>query len=340
MNIFSRQLIQSLPFELNDYQFLKFVGFGSYSVIFDVFSIKYSRHFCAKVTQMDDSLISDDGICDPELAALFNLDHPNVIKFYDYFMMQNNMLVLILDYVKGGTLQKFIGEPIPPKTLQSIIRNISSGLLYCHEQNIAHRDLKPANIFIDDNNHAILADFGFASFQTVVDNQCGSPFYCAPEMFQEKSYDPFSADIFALGVTLYEVITGSLPFTVEQLKENDIEEIDLRKLGMCDARLAKLIRRMLLKDPKERPTMKEVVNSDYLKAENPSGIQIKRRVTISLPKLIPSKEERLQLRSENSRSSHLLKSAFFPVFKSQSIFIKRKISKSNDVLPHPDFSLV
>ncbi|OHS97997.1 hypothetical protein TRFO_09175 [Tritrichomonas foetus] len=224
MDAFIENLISNLPFELNDCQFTAYVGKGTFSVVFEVFSKRWNmRRFAAKVTHIDESFISPDGrsILDPELGALMSLDHPNIIKFYDYFLY-SDCLILILDYCENGTIEQFFDNSKIKNdaVLFNIFNNLLNGLVYCHEQGIAHRDLKPSNVFIDEHQRAIVADFGFASFQThKVDTMCGTPFYCAPEIFSKKPYDPFLSDVFALGVTVYQMYTGQLPFTVEQLKE-------------------------------------------------------------------------------------------------------------------------
>ena len=327
MDEFTQNLVSSLPFLLNDYKFTHYVGKGTYSTVFEVFSNRWKKYFAAKVTKIDPEFFSDDGlsILDPELGALLSLDHPNIIKFYDYFIYED-YLILILDLCQKGTLEDLINvgtietsithhnsnatislnntplhqtkseastssgvlpqaftdfkfskiSKMNDTTRKNLFLNILNGLVYCHSQGIAHRDLKPQNIFVDEHERAIVADFGLASFNTNrVDTACGSPFYCAPEIFnlnqnrnvmqQDLSYDPFLADVFALGVTIFQLYTKNLPFTEEQLKDGDVNPRNIKFPDDFNPKLKALLIAMLEKDPSRRPTMLQIQNSDFFK---------------------------------------------------------------------------
>ncbi|OHS94546.1 hypothetical protein TRFO_39271 [Tritrichomonas foetus] len=291
-------LVNSLPFSIDSYDFISYIGRGSYSYAFEVRSHKYERTtFCGKATplfstadcngypynpqqndengnnqnmedenhsnynlnnetggyppEMYSGLIDENGnVTDMELYALTLLDHPNIIRVYDYFA-SNCYLFLILEYCNGGTLQDKInncesykkGEAPDPQVVFKIVESITSALKICHNSNIAHRDIKPENIFFDEYNRPKLADFGLSSLignDSMVNEACGSIGYLAPEIFANSScppesqrkcennqknasinidflknstYDPYKADIWSLGVTFYVMLTGHLPFT-------------------------------------------------------------------------------------------------------------------------------
>lgn len=253
------QLIAALPCSLNGYQFVKLVGQGSCGSVFEVYSERYRQTFAIKVTHVDDSLVTPDGnLRDPEIGALFNLDNPYIIRFYDYFLFEE-YLFLVLEYCEHGTLQQVVtsrGIALPLAAAHQIISELCRALYYCHEQNIAHRDIKPSNVFIDMRMHIKLADFDLSSFSMdKVTTRAGSPNYAAPEMFTEREFDPYKADVFSLGVTFYEICVGHLPFAeCDLVKDTAVEYPDIG-----DRRLMHVISLMLSHDPAKRPTMRQLV---------------------------------------------------------------------------------
>lgn len=127
---------------------------------------------------------------------------------------------MITEYFAGQTLteysRKFIEGKVPEEHVKSIIRQISKGLLYCHKRGIAHRDLKHDNILIDSQMRIKIIDFGYAIEMqpgALSRPECGSPNYMPPEIVRRQNYDPFAADIWSLGVILYKLIKGKLPFS-------------------------------------------------------------------------------------------------------------------------------
>lgn len=180
---------------------------------------------------------------DEEILDLINTETPGLLDQETYY------LVLILDFCENGTLEEMfgikqdheLGNNLSPSSnfnfgvnsfenSLNLFSNIVDALSYCHSKGISHGDLKPSNIFVNQYNRAIVADFGLASFYTnSIDIMRGTPYYCAPEIFLEgMSYDPFLADIFALGVTAYQFFTGTLPFTEDQLRNGTIDEVEIK----------------------------------------------------------------------------------------------------------------
>ena len=276
MTDLASELISALPFMLNGYKFEKVIGKGSLGTVFEAYSERWSSTFAIKVTPVDESLITPDGrLRDPELGALISLDSPNIIRFYDYFVYQDN-LFLVLEYCSFGTLQSIIhgiGLDIP--TARVVISELCQALFYCHEQNIAHRDIKPSNIFIDNSAHVKLADFGLSSFSMdKVTTKCGTPNYAAPEIFTETEIDPYRADVFSLGVVCYEIITGKLPFPEGDLeKRGPVDLVDIQ-----DKKLAHIVEMMMDHTPSKRPTMKQLTDiTSSLCLVSPETPEIKKR---------------------------------------------------------------
>eukprot|EP00012_Vannella_robusta_P001357 CAMPEP_0206184286 /NCGR_PEP_ID=MMETSP0166-20121206/1136_1 /ASSEMBLY_ACC=CAM_ASM_000260 /TAXON_ID=95228 /ORGANISM="Vannella robusta, Strain DIVA3 518/3/11/1/6" /LENGTH=351 /DNA_ID=CAMNT_0053599289 /DNA_START=718 /DNA_END=1770 /DNA_ORIENTATION=- len=188
-----------------------------------------------------------------------------VSGFYGVIVMEKLEMDL-LDYIEAGT--------IPSESVKIIFKQICDAVLALHQKNIAHLDIKPENIFLNDIYSVKLGDFG-ASFRWSVETPekfglSGTSFYCAPEVKQKDSYKPAEADIWSLGILLHVLLTGFWPYaasTEEQLCENTqkgivtIQEAKIPK----DEALLSLMRQMLSRNPKDRPSVSEVCSSRYLR---------------------------------------------------------------------------
>ncbi|OHT14769.1 AGC family protein kinase [Tritrichomonas foetus] len=260
--------ITGFPFDLNGYQFLECIGSGTYSTCFKVFSHQYQQYFCAKMTEIQDENFFDENgnPRDQELSCLLQLDHQGVIKVYKYFRY-DCFFFLILELCDAGTLSDRLlnGRKLTIDMVYSYMIDILEALVYCHQQNIAHRDIKPQNIFIDEHEHAKVADFGLSSVlkarHDLVDTACGSPSYASPEIYGATAYDPFKADVFALGVTFYQMLVRNIPWPDEITTAGPERPPPIfpRILG---APMISLIKSMLEIDPMKRPSMEQILNND------------------------------------------------------------------------------
>jgi serine/threonine protein kinase len=156
-----------------------------------------------------------------EAKAAAQLSHPNVLTIYDAdWDAERNIAYIVMEYVPGGTLKDLMGEPMLLEQVASLVEQISSGLQYAHSQGIIHRDIKPTNILLSRDNRVLIADFGLASIAdsdtqiTSSGEVLGTPDYMAPEQAQGTSVDA-RTDIFSLGVVVYEMVTGQLPYQAE-----------------------------------------------------------------------------------------------------------------------------
>ena len=151
-----------------------------------------------------------------------------------------------------------------------LFRQIIAGLSYCHQFNICHRDLKPENILLDSDRNIKLADFGMAALQPngkMLNTSCGSPHYAAPEIIYGRKYKGDKADMWSVGVILYAMLCGFLPFdggnlkaTLSLVKKGEYNLPDHLSDDACD-----LIQRILQKDPQERIPMSMVWSHPLLK---------------------------------------------------------------------------
>lgn len=157
-----------------------------------------------------------------EANTLERLQHPNIVRFFG-FEKENHLAFLLMDYIEGQSLKRFIhdanGKAMPYSQIRKVTRSVCGALNYAHSQGLVHCDIKPANIMIDTQGNVRLADFGIARMSdaaTATMVGAGTPAYMAPE--QVRGEDPVpQTDVYALGVVLYEMFTGGeRPFTGDQ----------------------------------------------------------------------------------------------------------------------------
>jgi len=152
-----------------------------------------------------------------EAEALGRLDHPNIVRFYS-FEREGRAAFIVMDYVAGTTLSRRLkdaGGPLPLAEASAILHQVGSALHYAHSLGIVHRDIKPGNIMLKENGQALLSDFGIAKASgatTMTLAPIGTPSYMSPEQILGRPPTP-RTDVYCLGVVLYEMVTGSKPFT-------------------------------------------------------------------------------------------------------------------------------
>ncbi|OHT04306.1 CAMK family protein kinase [Tritrichomonas foetus] len=257
----------NLPFTINEYSFTKLIGKGGFAEVFLVTHTKYGQEFVAKVMTVDQTDMEYRWeVFDAEVKALIHLNHPNIIRLYDHFQI-NSQFYLILEYCPYGSLHDEIlktdGLSFP--RFLDLGKQLADSLSYCHDKQIAHRDIKPGNILMDEYHMTKIADFGLsiATHAGQLNRQFGGSYmFSSPEIFQKKPHDPFIGDVWALGVVFSMMLTGSKPWkcdTFGALKEMAIKgAISFAKKIPGDAE--DLIRKMLIIEPTQRITMKQVRN--------------------------------------------------------------------------------
>lgn len=294
-------------FFLNGYRFDRCIGRGTFSTAYEVFSVKYQTTYCAKATGIREDMLDQEGkLCDHEMTALLKLDHEGVIRMFDYFVYDRYLFV-ILQYCPYGTLDQLIRSQgkMNSQTFLPFALRLAEALNYCHSNMIAHRDIKPQNIFLNQGGLPVLGDFGLSSIlsphQTYTES-CGTLNFAAPEIFSNAPYDPFKADVWSLGVTFYQMITGKLPWKDEAIREHK-QGATVIIPSYVDHKLGLLIRSMLNIIPVNRPTMVQVLHNQYFEPI----VHVPERKTLSMRKIPtismisnPVCHSQLMLRSDQS----------------------------------------
>jgi len=201
-----------------------------------------------------------------EAHAIARLHNPAIVEIYDYADDIDEEVFIVMELVKGTTLREFLNErtdkPLPAEGAAIIARQIFTALSAAHENNIIHRDVKPENILISDEGSIKLSDFGIAHLagldqMTVTGQILGSPAFMSPEHIEMSELDA-RADIFSVGILLYEMSVGSLPFhgnNPHQIIKRIIEGYYNHPLSLRPAighHVAAVIVRCLQQDPKRR----------------------------------------------------------------------------------------
>lgn len=246
------------------YEVISRVGGGGMAVVYKAKDLLLYRYVAIKV--LNESLSNDSEFIrrfSREAQAAASLSHPNVVNVYDVGT-EGHTHYIVMEYVEGPTLKEWIQQngPLPPETVVDIASQICDGLAHAHENQIVHRDIKPHNILLGPGGRAKVTDFGIAraatsSTITQTGSVMGSVHYFSPEQARGGVIGERS-DLYSLGVVMYEMVTGRLPFDADSaiaiaLKHLQEPVEDPRKYAadLPDS-IRNIILKALEKDPEKR----------------------------------------------------------------------------------------
>ncbi len=205
----------------NRYRILKVIGIGGMAVVFEAVDQVMHRNVAVKV--LKDEINNDMQAVKRfinESRAVSMLSHPNIVNIYDV-SVKDDLKYIVMELVEGVTLKAYIQKKgvLSPHEIMSITEQILLALEHAHSRGIVHRDIKPQNIMMLKNGVIKVADFGIAKLPnaetvTMNDKAIGTVFYISPEQASGKPIDRRS-DVYSLGVTMYEMATGKLPFVAD-----------------------------------------------------------------------------------------------------------------------------
>jgi serine/threonine protein kinase len=211
---------------LGNYRIVERVGRGGMATVYKAYQPALERHVAIKVIHKH--LAADDEQFlkrfQREAKAVASLRHPNIVQVFD-FGTEDDVTYMVMEYLEGSTLKAVLnalaqkGETMRLDQVLRIFQALASALGYAHQQGMVHRDIKPANVMLTTKNEVILTDFGVAKIvgttqYTVTGAVIGTPAYMSPEQGHGERGDERS-DIYALGVMLYEMVTGQVPFDAD-----------------------------------------------------------------------------------------------------------------------------
>ncbi|XP_045080364.1 serine/threonine-protein kinase MARK2-like isoform X3 [Coregonus clupeaformis] len=253
---------------IGNYRLLKTIGKGNFA------KVKLARHVLTG-KEVAVKIIDKTQLNSSSLQKLFRevrimklLNHPNIVKLFEVIETEKT-LYLIMEYASGGEVFDYLVAHgrMKEKEARAKFRQIVSAVQYCHQKCIVHRDLKAENLLLDADMNIKIADFGFSNEFTMgnkLDTFCGSPPYAAPELFQGKKYDGPEVDVWSLGVILYTLVSGSLPFDGQNLKE--LRERVLRGKYRIPFYMStdceNLLKKFLILNPTKRGSLEQQIMKD------------------------------------------------------------------------------
>ncbi|XP_043077197.1 serine/threonine-protein kinase MARK2 isoform X1 [Puntigrus tetrazona] len=250
------------------YRLLKTIGKGNFAKVKLAKHVLTGKEVAVKIidkTQLNSSSLQK---LFREVRIMKLLNHPNIVKLFEVIETEKT-LYLVMEYASGGEVFDYLVAHgrMKEKEARAKFRQIVSAVQYCHQKCIVHRDLKAENLLLDADMNIKIADFGFSNEFTLgnkLDTFCGSPPYAAPELFQGKKYDGPEVDVWSLGVILYTLVSGSLPFDGQNLKE--LRERVLRGKYRIPFYMStdceNLLKKFLILNPTKRGSLEQQIMKD------------------------------------------------------------------------------
>ncbi|XP_007574657.1 serine/threonine-protein kinase MARK2 isoform X8 [Poecilia formosa] len=255
---------------IGNYRLLKTIGKGNFAKVKLARHVLTSKEVAVKIidkTQLNSSSLQK---LFREVRIMKMLNHPNIVKLFEVIETEKT-LYLVMEYASGGEVFDYLVAHgrMKEKEARAKFRQIVSAVQYCHQKCIVHRDLKAENLLLDADMNIKIADFGFSNEFTLgnkLDTFCGSPPYAAPELFQGKKYDGPEVDVWSLGVILYTLVSGSLPFDGQNLKE--LRERVLRGKYRIPFYMStdceNLLKKFLILNPSKRGSLEQIMRDRWM----------------------------------------------------------------------------
>ncbi|XP_062130194.1 uncharacterized protein LOC133841604 isoform X3 [Drosophila sulfurigaster albostrigata] len=252
------------------YELEKTIGKGNFAVVKLATNIVTKTKVAIKI--IDKTCLNEEYLSKTfrEIAILKSLRHPHITRLYEV-MESQSMIYLVTEYAPNGEIFDHLvanGRMKEPEAAR-VFTQLISAVHYCHQRGVVHRDLKAENVLLDKDMNIKLADFGFSNHYeegSPLRTWCGSPPYAAPEVFQGLEYDGPKSDIWSLGVVLYALVCGALPFdgkTILELKSRVVLG-KFRIPFFMSQECEHLIRNMLVVEPDRRYTIKQIIKHRWL----------------------------------------------------------------------------
>ncbi|XP_049707558.1 serine/threonine-protein kinase MARK2 isoform X3 [Helicoverpa armigera] len=255
---------------IGKYKLLKTIGKGNFAKVKLAKHVPTGKEVAIKIidkTQLNPGSLQK---LFREVRIMKMLDHPNIVKLFQVIETEKT-LYLVMEYASGGEVFDYLvlHGRMKEKEARAKFRQIVSAVQYCHQKRIIHRDLKAENLLLDGEMNIKIADFGFSNEFTPgakLDTFCGSPPYAAPELFQGKKYDGPEVDVWSLGVILYTLVSGSLPFdgsTLRELRERVLRgkyRIPFYMSTDCE----NLLKKFLVLNPCKRASLESIMRDKWM----------------------------------------------------------------------------
>nr|XP_034348497.1 sperm motility kinase X-like [Arvicanthis niloticus] len=250
-----------------NYKMLATLGKGTFSVVKRAFHFPTATIVAVKILRNTEMYASHT--C-REARIMRSLSHPNIIKLF-HVVQRRETTYLVMEYAsEGELLDRIIQEgSLEESETRRMFAQIVCAVQYCHDRHIVHRDIKASNILIDCRGNTKLCDFGLAA--KVIPGQklagfCGTLLYCAPEVLQAKEYEGLPVDIWSLGVLLFFMVSGNLPFPESSADvRQQIIAANFSIPPHVSSDIFNVIVELLMIDPGRRPTIHQVMRHPMIR---------------------------------------------------------------------------
>ena len=286
---------------LGNYRIINQVGQGGMATVYKAYQPSMDRHVAVKVlpSQLAESK-EFVARFQQEARTIARLEHPHILPVFDYGE-SDGTAYFVMRYLEAGTLKDRMvaGRPLPLDEIDRLFTQLTDALSYAHSHGVIHRDLKPANALVDSNGNLFLTDFGIAKLLesasprlTQTDAIMGTPAYISPEQAQAQTVDQRS-DIYSLGIILYEMVTGRVPFTADTplaiILKHISDPMPLPSLLKPDipTGIERVILKALAKEPEDRFATAAEFLSAWKRALNENDSVPRVAKTISVPASSP-----------------------------------------------------
>lgn len=260
--------------KITDFTIVKELGSGSFGRVYLVTHKKTKANYAIKaIDKRNKANIEEKPYFRREVEVMYKIHHPNVIKLYSHFE-DNNFCYFIMEYIAKGNMFGLIPtdkkKRISTQLVANLIKDIISAVYFLHNMSppIIHRDIKPENVLLAENFAAKLTDFGWSNYiqedqkRTTV---CGTPIYLAPEIIKEQGHDE-RVDIWCIGVLLFELTTGTVPFPGNDIEslENNILKLRIQWPKEINVDAKNLISKILKLDPNARISLSDMLKHPFI----------------------------------------------------------------------------
>ena len=262
------------PTIVQGYELIEPIGKGSFGFVYKAKDLeKFDEYYAMKIIPKKN--LTNKGDYDRlmrEVNSMKKLNHPSIVALHNFFE-NDEFYFLVIDFCEGGSLFEYLQKSetsLREPQAATIFKQIVDAIAFIHHKGIAHRDLKPQNILVTTFPFIKISDFGLCGYidgDNKMDTFCGSPCYSAPECINHQPYDGRIADVWSLGVILYELVTFKHPWNVLNMPQmihqitNCIYEIPPTVTSAC----SDLIESMLKLNTAQRATIEEIESHPWMK---------------------------------------------------------------------------
>ena len=271
----NEDILFPVEIRIGPFKLMNEIGKGKFATVF--LGIHEETGQKVSIKQLKKSELNTDNLLIKEINIQKKLFHPYLTQMYCVIEKSDDIYIISEYCSKGDIIKNLLEKGTFDESFScKIFQQIISSLEYLHKNNICHRDIKPENILLTEKLDAKLTDFGLSRYfkkNELLNSSCGSPIYAAPEMLEGKSYDGTKIDIWSLGISLYTMVCGELPFVVDD--ENDIY-ILMDKIIKGNYNIPEflsdeckdLIKNILVTDPDKRITLEQIKNHKWVNKFN------------------------------------------------------------------------